>query len=144
MPEQVIVDATDHIAGRLCSYVAKMLLKGSDVVVLNAEKTMLSGSRDSAVRQWHEYLEIGSIVHPKHGPFHSRRPDTIITRMVRGMVPWDQPKGKNAMKRLRVYVGMPKDYEGTQPIQFNDAKIRRSAAYYTSMGDLAGLIGWKA
>ncbi|MGH9921637.1 MAG: 50S ribosomal protein L13 [Nitrososphaerales archaeon] len=142
MAEQVVVDATNHIAGRLCSYVAKMLLKGDNVVVLNAEKAMLSGERYSTIRQWHEYLEIGSIVNPIHGPFHARRPDTIITRMVRGMVPKRRPKGISAMKRLRVYIGVPKNYEGVKGKEFEDAKIRKPVSYYTSIHDLAKLIGW--
>ena len=142
MAERVVVDATNHIAGRLCSYVAKMLLKGDNVVVLNAEKAMLSGERYSTIRQWHEYLEIGSVVNPIHGPFHARRPDTIITRMVRGMVPKRKPKGITAMKRLRVYIGVPKNYEGVKGKEFEDAKIRKPVSYYTSIHDLAKLIGW--
>lgn len=142
MPEQVIVDATNHIAGRLCSYVAKMLLKGDSVVILNAEKAMFSGDRHSTIRQWHEYLEIGSITHPEHGPYHARRPDRIITRMIRGMVPREKAKGVNAMKRLRVYIGMPKNYEGGKMKEFEDAKIRKPPAYYLSVKELAKSIGW--
>lgn len=142
MAEQVVVDATNHIAGRLCSYVAKMLLKGNDVVILNAEKAMLSGDRYSTIRQWHEYLEIGSIVNPVHGPFHARRPDTMITRMIRGMVPKQKAKGVEAMKRLRVYIGVPKNYEGIKGKEFEDAKIRKPVSYYTSVHDVAKLIGW--
>lgn len=142
MPEQVIVNATNHIAGRLCSYVAKILLKGDNVVVLNAEKAMFSGDRYSTIQEWHKYLEIGSIVHPEHGPYHARRPDRILTRMIRGMVPKDKPKGVNAMKRLRVYIGVPKEYEGREMKEFERAKIRKPAAYYLSVKELSKSIGW--
>jgi len=142
LAEQVIVDATNHIAGRLCSYVAKILLKGDSVIILNAEKAMFSGDRYSTIRQWHEYLEIGSIVHPEHGPYHARRPDRIITRMIRGMVPKEKAKGVNAMKRLRVYIGVPKNYEGSKMKEFDDAKIRKPAAYYMSVRELSKSIGW--
>jgi large subunit ribosomal protein L13 len=142
LAEQVIVDATNHIAGRLCSYVAKMLLKGDSVTILNAEKAMFSGDRYSTIRQWHEYLEIGSIVHPEHGPYHARRPDRIITRMIRGMVPKEKAKGVDAMKRLRVYIGVPENYEGSKMKEFDDAKIRKPAAYYMSVRELSKSIGW--
>jgi large subunit ribosomal protein L13 len=142
LPDQIIVDATNHIAGRLCSYVAKELLRGSPVVVINAEKAMLSGDRYSTIRQWHEYLEIGSVVNPIHGPYHARRPDRIITRMIRGMVPKQKAKGVEAMKRLRVYMGVPKNYEGVKGKEYDDAKIRKPVSYYTSVGDVARLIGW--
>ncbi len=143
MAEQVIVDATNHIVGRLCSYVAKILLKGDSVVILNAEKAMLSGNRYTTIREWHEYLEVGSINHPEHGPYHARRPDRIITRMVRGMVPKEKARGVNAMKRLRVYIGVPKNYEGGKMKEFDNAKIRKPAAYYLSVRELATSIGWK-
>lgn len=142
MVEQVIVDAKDHIAGRLCSYVAKILLKGNKVVVINAEKAMLSGDKYSIIREWHEYLEVGSIINPIHGPFHARRPDRIITRMIRGMVPRKKAKGVSAMKHLRVYIGMPKIYEESKMTGFDDAKIRKPSAYYMSVRDLAKSIGW--
>ncbi len=139
----MVVDAANHIAGRLCSHLAKMLLNGESVVVINAEKAMLSGERQSVIRGQREFLEVASITHPKHGPFHPRKPDRILTRMVRGMVPRDKPKGMNAMKRLRVYVGVPEDYQGTKAKEFEDAKIRKPVSYYTSIGDLAKEIGWK-
>ena len=63
MAEQVIVDATNHIAGRLCSCVAKILLKGDRVVILNAEKAMLSGDKYSIIKEWHKYLEAVSYTH---------------------------------------------------------------------------------
>ncbi|MEE9565831.1 MAG: uL13 family ribosomal protein, partial [Nitrosopumilaceae archaeon] len=83
----VVVDGTDHIAGRLCSNVAKLLLKGNRVSVVNCDKILLSGNRKSIVEEYKAFLDISSILHPKHGPFHPRRPDTMISRMIRGMLP---------------------------------------------------------
>ena len=76
----IVVDATDHIAGRLSSNVAKLLLKGNRVSIINCEKIMISGSRSNIIKEYRDFLEISSILHPKHGPFHPRRPDTIITK----------------------------------------------------------------
>tara|TARA_B100000446_G_C10419561_1_gene294102 strand:+ start:240 stop:674 length:435 start_codon:yes stop_codon:yes gene_type:complete len=142
LAEQVIVDATNHIAGRLCSCVAKILLKGDRVVILNAEKAMLSGDKYSIIKEWHKYLEVSSITHPEHGPYHARRPDRIITRMIRGMVPKKKAKGVGAMKRLRVYIGTPKNYGDIKTKVFDGAKIRKPTAYYLSVSELAKSIGW--
>lgn len=139
---EVVVDATDHIVGRLCSYVAKLLLKGENVTILNAEKAMISGNKYSTIKEWHQYLQIGSVVHPEHGPYHPRRPDRVITRMIRGMVPKRKPKGEEAMKRLRVFIGVPEGYEHREMKHFEDAKIRRPSAYYLSVNDLSKSIGW--
>ncbi len=141
--DTIIIDASEHIAGRLCSYVAKLLLNGKRVIVLNAEKAVVSGNRSNILKEQHEYLQIASIINPKHTPRHPRRPDNIITRMVRGMVPRRQPKGMRAMKRLRVYIGIPEEYANTRAIQIEDAKIRRPVAYYTTIYEIAKLIGWE-
>ncbi len=138
----IIVDATGHIAGRLCSYVAKLLLNGNYVVIVNAEKAFISGNRSSVIDEWHRFLEISSVVHPKHGPFHPRRPDNIMRRMVRGMLPRKRPKGISAMKRLRVYIGVPEEYAEMEFKVFDDAKIRKPESFYISIYDLARSIGW--
>ncbi len=139
----IVVDATNHIAGRLSSHVAKLLLKGNRVSLVNCEKIMLSGTRANIIKEYREFLEINSIINPKHGPVHYRRPDTIIAKMVRGMLPYEKkPSGIEAYKRLRSYIGSPKELKSFEKIQFEKAKIKKSASNYTTMGELCRVIGW--
>ena len=138
----IIVDATDHVAGRLSSTVAKLLLKGNRVSIVNCEKIMISGTRSNIIKEYRDFLEISSIIHPKHGPYHPRRPDTIVKRMVRGMLPRKKPSGITAHKRLRTYIGSPKELNSLEKIQFEKAKIRKSASNYTTMGELGRTVGW--
>tara|TARA_Y100001949_G_scaffold13917_1_gene10147 strand:+ start:408 stop:872 length:465 start_codon:yes stop_codon:yes gene_type:complete len=138
----IAIDGTNHIAGRLSSSVAKLLLQGNRVVIVNAEKIMISGRKKNIVYEYDQFLKISSILHPKHGPFHPRRPDTIISRMIRGMLPRDKPSGKEALKRLRVYIGVPKDVKSLGKTQIEKAKIRKSNALYTSVGELGKNVGW--
>ena len=138
----IVIDATDHIAGRLSSNVAKLLLQGNRVAVINSEKIMMSGRRRGIIDEYKQFLKISSILHPKHGPFHPRRPDTIISRMIRGMLPRDKPSGKEALSRLRVYIGIPRDVKSLERIQIEKAKIRKSSALYTTMEDLSRNVGW--
>ncbi len=139
----IVVDATDHIAGRLSSLVAKLLLKGNRVSLVNCEKIMISGTRDNTIREYKAFLEINSIINPKHGPVHYRRPDTMITKMIRGMLPYDRkPSGKVAHKKLRAYIGSPKELKSLEKIQFEKAKIKRTSSKYTTMGELGRVIGW--
>jgi len=140
--KDIVVDGTNLIAGRLCSNVAKLLLQGNNVSVVNCEKIMISGKRLSIVGEYKDFLEIASILHPKHGPFHPRRPDTILARMVRGMLPRKKPSGQAALKRLRTYIGVPNQLKSSDKIQFDNAKIRKPSAYYTSMAELGRTIGW--
>jgi len=138
----IVVDGTNHIAGRLCSNVAKLLLKGNRVSIVNCENIMMSGNRSNIIKEYRDFLKIASIIHPKHGPFHPRRPDTIIARMVRGMLPRKKPSGQTALKRLRTYIGSPKDLKSFQKIQFDKAKITKSSANYVSMAHLGKTVGW--
>ena len=103
---------------------------------------MISGTRSNIVGEYRQFLEIASILHPKHGPFHPRRPDTIITRMIRGMLPRKKPSGRAAHRRLRAYVGAPKDLGAYKRVRFEKAMITRPAARYTTMASLGDAVGW--
>ncbi|MFQ5496344.1 MAG: 50S ribosomal protein L13 [Nitrosopumilus sp.] len=139
----IVVDGTDHIAGRLASNVAKLLVKGNRVSIVNCEKIMLSGSRANHIKEYREFLEINSIINYKHGPVHQRRPDTVIAKMIRQMLPFDRkPSGKLSYQRLRTYIGSPTEIKSLEKIQFEKAKIKKSAANYTPLGELCRVIGW--
>jgi large subunit ribosomal protein L13 len=140
--ETVYIDATNQIAGRLSSKVAKLILSGKRVIVVNAERSLISGSRTSVINQWKERLELGSKVNPIYGPIHPRRPDNILRRMVRGMVPRKKPKGASAMKRLRVYIGTPAGMEAAKLTKFDETTATRPIPVYVTMGDLSKSLGW--
>jgi large subunit ribosomal protein L13 len=140
---EVIVDATDCIAGRMCSRVSKLLLKGNRVSIINSENAMLSGDKYKTIDLYKEFLEINSVTNPVHGPFHPRRPDTILTKMVRGMIPKTKTSGIEAFKRLRVYIGTPHGLSKSKRESFEDTKITRSPSRYISVGEVAKQIGWK-
>jgi len=139
----IVVDGTNLIAGRLASNVAKLLIQGNRVSVVNCEKIMMSGTRANQIKEYREFLEINSIINYKHGPVHYRRPDTVIAKMIRQMLPFDRkPSGKESYQRLRTYIGSPKQIKSLEKIQFEKAKIKRTAANYTTLGELCRVIGW--
>ena len=139
----LVVDATNCIAGRMCSHVSKLLLQGNRVAIVNAEKAMLSGNRYKTIDSYKEHLGINSVTNPIHGPFHPRRPDTILSKMVRGMVPKRKPDGISAFKRLRVYMGVPEGMKSAKMESFDDSKITKPESYYISIAEVATQIGWK-
>lgn len=140
---QIIVDASNCIAGRLCSHVSKLLIHGNRVTIINSERAMVSGNRYKTIEDYKKYLEVSSITNPIHGPYHPRRPDRILTRMVRGMVPRRKPSGITAIKRLRAYIGVPTELSSKEIKIFDDAKITKPESYYITIGDIAKQIGWK-
>lgn len=136
------VDATNQIAGRLASRLAKLLLSGKRVFVVNADKALISGARDAVITEWMTRLEITSRVNPLYGPIHYRRPDNILRRMVRGMVPRKKSKGVMAMKRLRVFIGVPDELKSVQFTRFEDTKATRPIPVYVTMNELSRNLGW--
>ena len=134
-----LVNAEGLIVGRMCSKVAKRLLNGEEVIILNAEKAVFSGKKKSKVLEAHVFLEVGA---PMRGPFHYRRPDRFLRKAVRGMVPYKQPKGKNAYKRLKVFMGIPLEFKDQQMITFTEASSANLKGPHFTLGELAKEIGW--
>jgi len=134
-----ILNGEGLILGRMCSKVAKRLLNGEQVVIVNAEKVIVSGKKKSKVAEAKEFLDVGA---PERGPFHSRRPDRIVRKTVRGMVPWRQPKGKNAYKRLKVYMGIPDEFKDQAMETDKYALASKLKGPHFTLGELAIEIGW--
>ena len=101
--EKIYVDAENVVLGRLGSYVAKQLLRGSEVVVVNSEKSIISGNQDVIVDKLKNLRRKGGS--SQKGPKFPKLADRLLKRMIRGMLPWAKPKGREAFKRLRCYVG---------------------------------------
>lgn len=135
-----LVNAEGLIVGRMCSKVAKLLLDGQEVIILNAEKAVFSGKRKSKVAEAHLFLEVGA---PERGPFHYRRPDRFLRKTVRGMLPFKQPKGKNAYKRLKAYMGVPAEFKDQQMITFAEASSATLKGPHFTLAELASEIGWR-
>jgi large subunit ribosomal protein L13 len=140
--KQIVIDAANCISGRICSHVSKLLLQGNRVTIVNAEKAMLSGQRYKTIQLYKEHLEINSVTNPIHGPFHPRRPDTILTKIVRGMIPKRKSSGIEAFKRLRVYIGIPESLKNSEMRYYDDSKITKPSSYYITVGEVAKEIGW--
>lgn len=140
--KKLVIDGSGLILGRLASKVAKLLLEGYEISVINAEKIVISGKRDSIFREYEKFLEIKSKVNPKYTPRHYRRPDNIFRATVRGMLPRRKPKGKVALSRLKVFISSPKNIEG-EKIEVPEASSERLKSSFITIGELATRFGWK-
>jgi large subunit ribosomal protein L13 len=133
------VNADGLIVGRMSSKVAKLLLNGENVTILNAEKSVFSGKKKSKLAEAHLFLEVGA---PERGPFHYRRPDRMLKKTLRGMVPFKQPKGKAAFKRLKVYMGVPLEFKDEKAITFEEASASKLKGPHFTLAEMAKEIGW--
>lgn len=136
-----IINAEGLIVGRMASIVAKRILTGEEIVIVNAEKAIISGKKKSQVKEAKTFLEVG---YPRKGPFHYRRPDRIVKRIVRGMLPYKQPKGKQAYKRLKVFIGIPNEIKNQKMETLENAHAKKLTCPYFTIGELAKELGWNA
>jgi len=101
---KIIYDGEGCVFGRLASVVAKDLLKGNFVDVINCEGIVISGDKKLFVKKILAKREMGAGGSLK-GPKYPRVADRLVKRMIRGMLPRDRMKGQDAFRRLRCYVG---------------------------------------
>lgn len=133
------LDATDMIVGRLASRVAKMLLMGEEIMIFNAEKAVITGTPEANMEKFHERIDRGD---PYHGPFFPKRPDRILKRTVRGMLPYKKPRGRDALKRLKVFNSVPEEYSDKELKGVDGAENQHKYKYIT-LGRISQKIGGK-
>lgn len=135
-----VIDGSEHIMGRLATHIAKQLLDGEEVIVVNAENIVITGGREQILADYKQRRDRGVAGPNRFGPYYPRMPDRLFKRTVRGMVPFNQPRGRDAIKLLKVYMGVPKELEGTQFIKIEKA-LDRGATRKMRLGDVATWLG---
>lgn len=144
MPPEIVIDATNLILGRMASIVAKMLLMGYKVTIVNAEKAVVSGEPKMVIESYKLLFRVKTLRNPyRTGIRRPRTPERIIRYTIRGMLPKNCPKGKKALKNLRVYVGIPEEVKGKEIKTIKEACAERLRGKYITLGELAKQLGWK-
>jgi large subunit ribosomal protein L13 len=137
---RTVIDAEGLILGRMASIVAKRLLNGEHIDLVNAEKVVVSGKRMMIINAEKEFLEIGG---RGRGPVHWRQPHRIVKRTIRGMLPYRKDRGKKAFKRLLVHIGVPEELEAVEKETIPDIHSSTLGNRYITVGKMAESIGWK-
>lgn len=135
-----IYDAKNQILGRISSVIAKELLKGEKIVVVNSDKAVLSASREHLFEKYKHKYERGD---PIHGPFFPKQPENIFRRTVRGMIPWDKEKGRIAYRNLKVFVGIPEEFSGKNFEKVKNADAQKLRTKYIFLEEVAQAMGAK-
>lgn len=136
-----VIDGEGLLLGRLASVVAKRALNGEDIAIVNAENVVISGSRARVLRNYGQKRTRGSV---EGGPFFPRRPDHIVKRTIRGMLPYKRPAGADAFKRVRVYVGVPAEFNEKEMESLEEAHSGRlNNPQYVTVGAVSTFLGAK-
>ncbi|MCH8945339.1 MAG: 50S ribosomal protein L13 [Nanoarchaeota archaeon] len=119
-----IIDGKNAVLGRLASYVAKGALKGEGFVIVNCENVIITGNKQAIKKDYKEKREkVGS---GQKGPKVSRLTEQIVKRAIRGMLSNHRKgKGKEAYKRIKCYVGVPKEFESMEKISMEEKNKRK-------------------
>lgn len=138
----IIINGKDLVLGRLASFAAKKLLEGERVIVLNAEQVIISGRKEATLNSYRAWLETRNVANPRKGPQHTKRPEDIVRRTIRGMLSYDKPKGRNAFRRLRVFLGVPEEFAGKEAIKVPGASLSDlGTRRFIRVGELSQLLG---
>lgn len=135
-----VYDATGQILGRFSTRIAKELVKGETISIVNCEKAVISGNPKVTEKHYLERRQRGD---PIHGPFYPRTPDGIVRRTVRGMLPYHKPRGREAFKRLKVHIGIPDELKNEKLINVKEFDVNKLKCKSISVEDLSVALGHK-
>jgi len=135
----MIINADGLVVGRIAATAAKAMLNGEDVVIVNADRSVMTGNPKNIVAKYAARRAIVQKANPQHAPHWPKRPDMLLRRIVRGMLPFDKPHGRAAFKRLRVYMDAPAEV-ASKAIEIEGA--RSKSRKFMSLAQLSKELGW--
>jgi large subunit ribosomal protein L13 len=121
-----IVDAEGKVLGRMAAQIAAVLRGkhkpiftpnqdlGDHVIVLNAEKIVMTAGKAAKKKYYHHTGYIGGIKETTAEKLLKEKPERLVTKAITGMLPKTK-LGKAMAKKLRVYAGGAHPHEAQQP-----------------------------
>ena len=133
------IDAEGLIVGRMASIVAKKILNGEDVNIINAENAIITGRKGLLIEDYRTKRNTQNKQNPENSPKFPNLPNLFVRRLIRGMLPWKTTRGKDAFRRLRVYIGNPENLK-----DFEEMKMANpgNLVKYMTIGKLCKQLGW--
>ena len=132
-----VINAEGSVFGRLASVVAKELLGGAEIVIVNAEKSIVVGSRENILQEYKTARARGS---RERGPYFPKRPDLILRRAIRGMLPHKAARGIDALSRLKIFIGVPEEYKSLKMEKIKEAQVARDR--FMVLSEVSKEVGW--
>ena len=134
-----VINADGMILGRLSSIMAKRLLAGEEIHIVNTERMVISGDKVTIFTEYKESVDRGN---REFGPYYPKRPDHIVKRTIRGMLPYKKARGKDAMSRLKTYIGVPEELKNEETASIDGADMKQlSSVKYIRLEELSTKLG---
>ena len=149
MTEKIILDAEGCTMGKLAAYAAKQAIEENNVIIFNAEKAIISGKESQIFKDYKKRYDAKSNTNPKRfGPKRPKNPDRFLRRVIRGMLPWTNTKGRVAFKKVMVYMGRPEnEIKKKEGVDLSKATLTDNSSfkahydYFVTVGDLCKYLG---
>jgi len=125
-----VVDATDQVLGRVASKAAMILMgkhkptyttfldTGDHVIIINAAKIRLTGSKDAQKVYRHHTGYPGGLVEVGAVKMRATRPAKMIEHAIAGMLPKNK-LGKQMYRKLKVYAGDKHPHQAQKPVDLS-------------------------
>jgi len=136
-----VIDGTDLVLGRMSTHIAKSLLNGEEIHIINAEKAVIIGDKHLLLEKYRARRRAQNKGTPEHSPKWPRVPHLLVRKTVRGMLPWKTTKGRAAFKKLRVYSGNPKNLENAVKVDYAVVDARKNFITVQSLCEMLGYSG---
>jgi large subunit ribosomal protein L13 len=132
-PRWFIIDAEGKILGRLSTAIASILSgktkptytpfldTGDHVIVINAEKIVLTGKKESDKIYRHHSQYPGGLKERSARSIRAEKPESMIEEAVWGMLPKNR-LGRKMLKKLKVYRGVNHPHEAQKPERIDVAE----------------------
>jgi large subunit ribosomal protein L13 len=105
--KKLVINAENSPIGRIASYAAKKSLLGDKIIIVNVEKAIITGKRETILNEYLILRKRGNDI--PSGPFFPSSPEDVMKRTIRGMLSYKQERGRNALKRIKCYEGVPEE-----------------------------------
>lgn len=116
-----IYDAKGAIVGRMAAKVAKDLLSGEEVQVLNAAEMLYSGNPVYHKQRLRTKRGLIDKRNPENAEKFPRIPYMLFKKVVSGMLPKKSQRGRDALKRLKAHNGVPEGFDVSKAEVFKPA-----------------------
>lgn len=117
---EIVIDGSQALLGRLASYAAKQALLGHTVAIVNCKEVVISGNARSIIKSYQIRRARGGSA--QKGPYFPKVAERIVKRTIRGMLPYTQGRGLDAFKRIRCYNETPLEYKEVKKIRAGKEK----------------------
>ncbi|HEY9425145.1 MAG TPA: 50S ribosomal protein L13 [Microterricola sp.] len=130
----VIIDATDVVLGRLASHAA-VILRGKNkatftphmdmgdfVIIINAEKVALTGSKLDQKKAYRHSGYPGGLTAVSYSELLEKNPERAVEKAIRGMLPKNSI-GRAQLKKLKVYAGSEHPHAAQQPVPYTLTQV---------------------